>query len=204
MYVSGVRKHAVKKVGRVRAGVRGRSTVAPHSDARAHEGEQRVFSVVAPAIVLGALFSFPGTPPGDAIGVKMYGNTEGLALCPPSPNCISSSSEPNDSTHYAPALRTPKGQSPEQAAGDIKSVLASASYDNFTPQLQTKDGRYVYATFSSPTFNFTDDVEALVRSDGSVLLRSASRLGENDNGINSKRITALQNDLKAKGFAIAE
>lgn len=55
------------------------------------------------AAVLGALFTWGAGPRPSNIGVQDYGGgLKTLALCPPSPNCISTAEEANDPEHYVP------------------------------------------------------------------------------------------------------
>ena len=52
-------------------------------------------------------------------------------------------------------------------------------------------GDYLYAEFSTPLMGFVDDVEFYC--DGKVIhVRSASRLGYSDLGVNCKRIEAIR------------
>lgn len=56
-------------------------------------------------MVLGALLSIGAAPRPGNLGIIDYGaGVQTLNLCPPSPNCIATSEEGNDRTHYAPPL----------------------------------------------------------------------------------------------------
>ena len=48
---------------------------------------------------------------------------------------------------------------------------------------------------------FVDDLEVLVGGD-SVSVRSSSRIGDSDLGVNAKRLAYLAKDLKAKGWDV--
>ena len=50
---------------------------------------------------------------------------------------------------------------------------------------------YLYAEFRSRLLGFVDDVE-LLRQGGVLHVRSASRLGRRDFGVNRKRVEALR------------
>jgi uncharacterized protein (DUF1499 family) len=53
----------------------------------------------------------------------------------------------------------------------------------------TATDNYLYAEFTSALMGFVDDVEFLVDDQAKVIhVRSASRLGESDFGVNRKRI----------------
>ena len=64
-------------------------------------------------------------------------------------------------------------------------------------QVVKAEGDYLYATFSTPLMKYTDDVEFWFdRSAGVVQVRSASRLGRKDFGVNRARIEAIRQGLK--------
>ena len=61
------------------------------------------------------------------------------------------------------------------------------------------DDHYLYAEFTSPWMGYVDDVEFYLDPDGVIQVRSASRLGESDLGVNPKRIEAIREKLMANG-----
>ncbi len=64
-------------------------------------------------------------------------------------------------------------------------------------QVVKAEGDYLYATFSTPLMKYTDDVEFWFdRSADVVQVRSASRLGRKDFGVNRARIEAIRQGLK--------
>lgn len=132
---------------------------------------------------LASLFSFSGTRP-TTLGVQ-----EGkLAACPPSPNCVSSQSE--DSTHQIDALTY--GSTPEEAMAKLKTVIQSLP----RTQIITEGEDYLYAEFTSQLMGFVDDVEFyLDRSSNTIQVRSASRLGESDLGVNRDRVETIRQKL---------
>ncbi|EYU30565.1 hypothetical protein MIMGU_mgv1a018232mg, partial [Erythranthe guttata] len=65
--------------------------------------------------VLGAIFQFSGTKP-KYLGVQK--STGGLALCPATNNCVSTSENITDLTHYAP----PWNYNPPEGRGSKKPV----------------------------------------------------------------------------------
>jgi uncharacterized protein (DUF1499 family) len=130
-----------------------------------------------------ALFSFAGTRPTN-IGV-----TDGkLLACPSSPNCVSSQS--NDAEHkIAPLTYT---GDPAKALADLKAVIASMP----STKVITADGNYLYAEFTSALMGYVDDVEFYLNADKSIIeVRSASRLGESDLGVNRDRIESIRAQL---------
>ena len=60
----------------------------------------------------------------------------------------------------------------------------------------TEHENYLYAEFSSDMFGFVDDVEfALDQKESLIQVRSASRLGVDDLGVNRKRIENIRQQL---------
>lgn len=60
---------------------------------------------------------------------------------------------------------------------------------------------YLHVTFRSPVFGFVDDVEFNFRPDaGIIAVRSASRKGYFDLGVNRRRIEAIRRYLRDRGF----
>lgn len=54
-------------------------------------------------------------------------------------------------------------------------------------------GPYIHAEFTSALFRFVDDVEFLVDDRASVIhVRSASRIGHSDLGVNRRRIETIR------------
>ena len=131
----------------------------------------------------GSLFSFSGSRPTN------LGLTEGkLAACPSSPNCVSSQSQ--DAEHQIEALQY-EG-TPADAIAQLKTTIESLPR---TKIIQTTDN-YLYAEFTSALMGFVDDVEFYVNPDQPVIeVRSASRLGESDLGVNRQRIEAIRSAI---------
>ncbi|WP_337884810.1 DUF1499 domain-containing protein [Fischerella thermalis] len=111
-----------------------------------------------------------------------------LAPCPNSPNCVSSQS--TDAVHkIAPLTYT---SSPEQTLADIKSIIQSLPRTKIISE--TED--YLYAEFKSAMMGFVDDVEFyLDRNDNIIHVRSASRLGQSDLGVNRNRVETIRTKL---------
>jgi uncharacterized protein (DUF1499 family) len=123
---------------------------------------------------------FAGSRP-DNLGVR-----EGrLALCPSSPNCVSSYNQ--DAEHGIAPLTY--NSAPEEAMANLKTVINSLERTNIVEE--TDD--YLYAEFSSKLMGFVDDVEFYLDPEANVIqVRSASRLGESDLGVNRQRIETIR------------
>jgi uncharacterized protein (DUF1499 family) len=63
----------------------------------------------------------------------------------------------------------------------------------------TEDANYIYAEFTTPLLKFVDDVEFLLdEGNGVIHVRSASRLGIKDLGVNRKRIETLRQAIQTR------
>ncbi len=123
---------------------------------------------------------FAGTQP-DNLGV----NDQTLISCPSSPNCVSSQS--SDPEHYIEPI-TFEGSTTEAIAA-LKQIIENQ--DRTKIVAETDD--YFYAQFTSRWMGFVDDVEFFVdQPKGVIDVRSASRLGESDLGVNRQRIEQIR------------
>ena len=128
----------------------------------------------------------------DNLGVK-----DGR-LAPPksTPNSVSSQIDPGDAEHYIAPIAF-KGDTPAAAAAVRKAV---ESMRNAT--IIRQDGAYLYAEFRTPTMRFVDDVEfAFDEKAGLIHVRSASRLGRRDFGVNRARVEAIRSRIEGRSKA---
>lgn len=135
------------------------------------------------------IFSCSGTKPRD-LGIK----NSRLIPCPTTPNCVSS--DATDASHaIAPfQLSVPPGD----AWRELR--LALKNYPRTELVRETDD--YIHAECRSAIFGFVDDLEFHLRAtEGIVAVRSASRLGRSDFGVNRRRIEALRARLREQGVA---
>ena len=125
---------------------------------------------------------FSGTRP-DNLGVK-----DGkLAACPNSPNCVSSQSPNADETHFIQPLKYTSAS--EKALADLKKVIESED----RTKIINESPDYLYAEFKSALMGYVDDVEFYLDSSSNTIhVRSASRLGQSDLGVNRKRIETIR------------
>ena len=137
---------------------------------------------------MAALFGnlFAGSPPA-ALGAR-----DGrLAACPERPNCVASRDA--DDAHAVP---------PFAYAGDARDAMA-----RLAALIQAQEGAtivmrrddYLHAEFQSKLMGFVDDLELLADPAAHVIhVRSASRLGYSDLGVNRARVAALQAAFAAR------
>jgi uncharacterized protein (DUF1499 family) len=124
------------------------------------------------------MFNFSGTRPTN-LGVKS-GN---LADCPSSPNCVNSQST-NPQSQIDPL--------PLVSISDLKKVIETMER---TTIIEATDS-YLYAEFKSKLMGYVDDVEFYLDPAANVIqVRSASRLGQSDLGVNRQRIETIRQKL---------
>jgi uncharacterized protein (DUF1499 family) len=115
-----------------------------------------------------------------------------LAPCPSTPNCVSSRS--TDREHAVEPLSFP-GTVAEAHAG-IKKIILSMKRS----RIITETDSYIHAEFRSAVFRFVDDVEFHFNEDTKVIhVRSASRQGRSDLGVNRKRVEDIRARWQASG-----
>lgn len=111
-----------------------------------------------------------------------------LAPCPSTPNCVNSQSQ--DSEHKIEPLTY--NSSAAQAIADLKTVIQSLP----KTKIVAETDNYLYAEFTTKLMGFVDDVEFYVDDAAKTIhVRSASRLGQSDLGVNRKRIETLRAKL---------
>lgn len=135
-------------------------------------------------ILLILLSACSGSPP-DNLGVR----AGRLAPCPASPNCVSS--QAGDSQHRVAPLPLIGG--PNQTRARLLAILASEP----RARLVRQENDYLRAEFTSRLLRFVDDVEFLI-GEQAVEIRSASRLGHGDFGVNRKRVEHLRQRLEQR------
>lgn len=129
---------------------------------------------------------FSGKRP-DRLGVK-----DGrLASCGRRLNCVCSQADPGDARRYV---------APIPFKGDASAALSAARKAVEGMRRATvirREGNYLHAEFRSRLMGFVDDVELVFDERAGVLhVRSASRLGRRDFGVNRERVEALRARLK--------
>jgi uncharacterized protein (DUF1499 family) len=117
----------------------------------------------------------PKTPPGT------------LPPCPDKPNCVSSLA-PDDDHRAAP-----------YTGAEWAAVRAAVAALPRTAIVEERPG-YLHAESHSRIFGFVDDLELLASKAGDrVDVRSASRVGYGDWGVNRARVESLREALAAAG-----
>lgn len=151
-------------------------------------------AILLPALVLLAaqLGAFKGTPPSD-LGIRNG------RLKPPSstPNSVTSQASlyPDHPQAKRAAIAPLAFKGDGQAA---MKKLASILRGMERTEIITEQPGYLYAQCTTRLMRFTDDLEFMLdESAGVIHVRSASRIGHGDRGVNRARVEAIRHQLMA-------
>lgn len=115
-----------------------------------------------------------------------------LRPCPGSPNCVSSDA-PLDDDHHVPAFVLTGEGDPWMAVRAAVDAMSRTT-------IVTDTGDYLHAEYRIAVFGFVDDLELHLRPDAGVIaVRSASRVGHSDLGVNRRRVEDLRERLAERG-----
>jgi uncharacterized protein (DUF1499 family) len=110
-----------------------------------------------------------------------------LAACKQRLNCVSSQADPADAQRYV---------APIPFRGTMTQAMAAArrAVERMPRATVVSQGaNYLHAEFTSRILGFVDDVEfTFDEAAGLLHVRSASRLGRRDYGVNRNRVEALR------------
>ena len=138
----------------------------------------------------------------------------GLKSCSAAPNCFSSTiTLDDDPDHSIPPWTWPSSLENQQAAfEELRDVLVAykpgqngVDGGGFEIKTFDPDNGYIYVQYESLKNGYIDDVELAVisgREDDprTVHVRSSSRIGYLDFGVNAKRLNYIANSLRSKGW----
>jgi len=142
-------------------------------------------ALVALATLLGCSGKRPDTL-GAADGM--------LYPCPSTPNCVSSDARADDPEHAIEAFAL-------AAAPDVAwpAVVEAVEALPRTVIVTNEDG-YLHAECTSALMRYVDDLELQLRPEQKLIaVRSASRIGRSDLGVNRERVESLRASLRARG-----
>ena len=107
-----------------------------------------------------------------------------LEPCPQSPNCVSSQA-------WDPSQRVPPFTFVGTAGDALDALAALIAADPAATIVERRD-IYLHAEYRSRIFGFVDDLELVADEEGGLVhVRSASRRGWSDLGVNRRRVEAL-------------
>lgn len=141
------------------------------------------------AVLLISLLTIAGC---SSMPPRNIGVTDGrLAECPDRPNCVSSQTPGTE--HYIAPLEYDS----EMSGAFISMVRVLETWPNTIMVKKSED--YIHVVFNSRIFKFKDDVQFFFPSNkGIIHIRSASRVGYSDLGVNRKRIEAIRSVFNAE------
>lgn len=112
-----------------------------------------------------------------------------LKPCPDKPNCVSSLSTNSDQLIKPISFQG----STAEAISKLKHTVSSFS----RTRLLQEQGEYLHFTFTSLIFRFVDDVEFVIDEANQVIhVRSASRVGYSDMGVNRRRVEEIRDRFR--------
>jgi len=112
-----------------------------------------------------------------------------LPPCLNTPNCVSS--QATDKGHYIVPFKI--SGNPTLAWQELRKALMQHDRMLITHETDTT----IHAEATSLVFHFVDDIDAILDAEaGLIHIRSASRMGHSDFGVNRKRIEALRLQLR--------
>ena len=140
-------------------------------------------------IVIASLFMFTGC---SGAMPKLGVENGKLKQCPQTPNCVNSQAK--DKKHFIEPLFVTA--TPLEAKNYILKILNELKQS----KIVVVEDNYIRAEFVSKIFRFVDDVEFYFPDKESkellIQVRSASRVGYFDLGVNRKRIEQIRRKLK--------
>ncbi|PMB04026.1 hypothetical protein CEN45_13875 [Fischerella thermalis CCMEE 5198] len=146
------------------------------------EFAQRLLCGIA-LVILTTLIILPGTSWAYASGLGVANGH--LSACPASNNCVVS--QDADSKHAIDPIAYHVDRNTAR-----ETLLKVLSVVPRTEVIEQTDN-YIHALSKSRIFKFVDDVEFYFPPNESVIhLRSASRVGESDLGVNRRRIEQIR------------
>jgi uncharacterized protein (DUF1499 family) len=131
-----------------------------------------------------SLMGCAGPMPSD---LGLVGNSE-LRPCPDKPNCVQTY-DAIDTSHFQLPLALKQDE--KQTALAITSAINETGGKVISETALVPSGYYLHAEYESDWLKFVDDVEVVIK-DGLIHIRSASRLGHSDLGVNTERLEKIK------------
>jgi uncharacterized protein (DUF1499 family) len=112
-----------------------------------------------------------------------------LPPCQDTPNCVSS--QATDKGHYIAPFKI--SGDPKLAWQELRKAIMEHARTLVTHETETT----LHAEATSLVLHFVDDIDAILDAEaGLIHIRSASRIGHSDFGVNRKRIESLRLKLR--------
>jgi uncharacterized protein (DUF1499 family) len=147
----------------------------------------RLLKAIALAIFLALAISLYSTPDTWAAGLGV--SNDHLTSCPSSPNCVVS--QDADPKHTIEPITYHIDRN--AARETLLKVLTVVPRTEVIEQTDS----YIHALSKSRIFGFVDDVEFYFPKDKDIIhIRSASRIGDSDLGVNRRRMEQIRLALR--------
>ncbi len=149
-----------------------------------------IFIIVsALAIIVLAYFFYLGYKSHNAKPAGLVKNQ--LTPCSKKPNCICTE-YPNDAAHYAEPIEYTE-ETTDVIIQIIKTAINKTGGIIISHSETNTQSPYIAANYTSAIFKYVDDFEVRIDSKNKrIHLRSASRVGHSDMGVNLKRINNIK------------
>ena len=124
------------------------------------------------------------------------GITDGhLLKCPDTPNCFNTEIK-DHAGHYISPIKIP--EKTNNSLFVLKDIVR-----NMGGKIINENENHFSAIYTSSVFGFVDDLEIRVDTETNLIhIRSASRVGRSDMGVNKKRIILIKQLYKKKSIEI--
>ena len=160
-------------------------------------GRRDVFNQVASAGAAVAFVAAAGVSPANAVDACPKG----------SKNCVTTKWTPPSGTNASAAASTLKKvieSYPQEGQNKVDLGGWSIVEDSFAPgkvaSIEYTSGLGNFAKFLNGGKPFVDDLKLEISQDGVVDVRSSSRIGESDLGVNQKRLSYIVGMLRKEGW----
>ena len=190
MAKSGTAKNDMAKNGTTKAATTAEEAIMI-TTTTSHRTRRHVGPRFAACFLLASALACGGRMP-DGLGVA----NGRLSPCPSSPNCVASGAK--DELHSIAPLAL-------SASADAawRALVADLEGRPRVEIVTSRDG-YLHAVFTSRLMRYRDDVEFQLAASGRAIeVRSASRIGHGDMGVNRERIESIRAALAAQGVVAA-
>lgn len=123
--------------------------------------------------------------------MKKKAARKSLKPCPASPNCVSSMAK--EKKHFIEPIQFEKSQ--KAAHKRLFEILTARP----RTKIMVNDNDYIRAECTSLLFRFVDDLEFVFDKKKRLIhVRSASRAGYSDLGVNRKRVESIRKKFQAE------
>lgn len=149
-----------------------------------------------PLATLAALAALASLACAGSAPAPAGGAGEGrLAPCPPTPNCVSS--EAADADHRVDGFDLDDRLEPALAFAGVREAVQALP----RTRIAEESPGYLRAESRSRLLRFVDDLELeLHAGERRIAVRSASRVGRSDLGVNRRRVEALRAALRERAL----